>query len=241
MPNSQDQWKPIQVTWRGRVFANIYEFAKAFDQSVKIAKAHYTKYNGCLDNLWPNRNSTFYDPTIQTDGHSFIAKAVKKYGIKATARAFNLSPKSVRMRRNRGTLWQLAYPSRYDDPKHNGRSSTSRVGITEEQLTALLANPPRRPYIYVLHWTKTGKKYIGSQTKQHCKPEDLFNKHFPRAKSVVEHIDKHGLPDVKFVREYPTPKQALTAHQWCLSLIGYSSNLFSQYLNTRKHISINNY
>ena len=222
-----------KVTWRGLSFKSVNECARALDHRPSTLRSHLSKYK-TLEYITPNKNSDHYNVALQHDNWSYVAQAVKDYGVKAVARAFSLYPQSIRQRRKNGTLWQLGFPR---PPAVTGDPT---IVLNADELEDKLLNPPRRPYVYWLRWSKTGVKYVGSRTAQYCEPSDLLQSYFTSSPYVSEYIENHGLPDHRITREFPTPESALFAEGMCLCLISANDKIFSQYLNTVKWVDPNN-
>ena len=232
----RNSWKDKQVTWRGETFNDIYELAEWIDREYQLIVQQYKKFDGYLDFIHPGRNSEYFDVNVQTDEHSYIAQAVREYGVKHVARALCLTPKSIRQRRSRGTLWELAFPYGIKDhPK-----CKYRIGISEDELYYRINNPKRVPFVYLLHWSNTDKYYVGSRTCQGCHPSDLFRTYWTSCTKVKAHIKEYGLPDVILTKIFTTSEETLLSEAFCLTLASISDVIFSKYLNTHNWVDTYN-
>jgi len=57
------------------------------------------------------------------------------------------------------------------------------------------------PYVYRIHWSKTGMNYVGVRYAKDCHPDDLFVTYFTSSKYVADYIKEHGLPDIIEIRK----------------------------------------
>ena len=144
-----------------------------------------------------------------------------------------MTPKTLRTRRQSETLWKYTFTN----IRSNSRNHSWAVfeGVTEKELYERLENPPCRPYVYLLHWTRTGKKYLGRNTAQYCKPHDLLDSYIPKKAVLSRYIRAYGMPDVKIVKEYGSRTEAILVKQFLLMLVRVNKNVRSQYLNNSSY------
>lgn len=217
------------VMWTDVPFPNYKVAAATLDVSNQRISTAWRKY-GCLDQIPPGKNSVYYSKNDQEDKHHFITKVLAQYGVKAVARAYRIEYSNFRKKRDRGTLWTLAWWPRIDAQSGHPKLTT------EKALVERINKPPRRPYVYVVVWSKSRKKYIGSRTADYCTPDDLMKSYFSSSPNVMEHIYQHGLPDEHYIFECADVMDALHTESFLLKQVGASpDSIKEQYLNKIYH------
>ena len=135
-------WLDKPVEWRGHHFANIFDFCSQANVLPLVAKRHYSQH-GSLDAIHPGAKSKYFDKVSMSDDTSFIAKAVRDYGVKPVARVLDISSRTVRERRSAGTLWQLAFPCYLTGNQYS--EAHLREAVTEDWLLICLTTKPDTP------------------------------------------------------------------------------------------------
>ena len=212
------------ITWRGIEFESIKEFHREFDIASTKISAIVKKF-GNVDHIIPRKTSGYYseelDPTV---GECFVKEAVEYFGVKAVAKAYRKWSSEIRLMRKHGTLWTLRVP-RY-------KCHEKKVMYkTKEELFSEIIDPPRRPYVYMFHWTKTNMRYVGSRTGEYCEPAECGKTYFSSSRKVAEYIKKHGKPDKIYTIEYDTVTNALFAEGFMLMLISGAPKFKKHYMN----------
>ena len=218
------------VAWFDVPFANPKQCAIGLDLPVATIIREWKKY-ACLDHLPPGKNSEYYFKTAQEDEFHFIPRVIDEFGVKAVARAYRIEYSNLRKKRAKGKLWTLAWWPRITALACNPRLET------EKELVERISMPPRRPYVYVVCWTKQNKKYIGSRTADYCTPDDLMKSYFSSSPNVMEFIYSHGLPDKHLIHECDGVMKTLHTESFLLKMVSNSpANIQEQYLNKMYHM-----
>lgn len=215
----------IPVVWRDTPFINLRHCADALKRDLSLVSRTWHKFNGNVDSMLPDKASVYYSRSEDYDYQDcFVAEAVSVFGVKAVARAFGTGPKRVRERRDNNTLWKFRIP----------RWDATEIAVkfkSRDELFQALVEPPRRPYVYMLVWTKTNMRYVGSRTAEYCTPSELNKTYFSSSARVAKYIETHGKPDQCYHIEYPKVTDALLAEGFCLMLLSASPNYIKYYFN----------
>ena len=210
------------MVWWGKTFRCPSEVAEAIDRICATVQLTWTKY-GNIDGLWPGEDSDYYYAPFQRDDCSFIPPAIEKYGVKAVARALRSEPNNIRKERYRGVLWRHHWPIITRKPRLGEHISAARYYVRDEdKFLEELQNPPSRPYVYMLGWTKKKRYYIGSRTAVYCEPDDLLSTYFSSSPAVINALEKYGDPDCVLTREYTTKQEAAFAERLLLGWMSVS-------------------
>ena len=214
------------VVWRDVPFESISACAKTLCVNPDVIRGSLKKFS-TIDHLVPGYKSVYYskseDPREQ---HCFINEAIDIFGLKAVARMYGCCHTTMRRARSQDHGLLAFRVERWEGTQHKYCKFKTR-----DDLFRAMVSPPRRPYVYLLRWSKQNINYVGSRTAEFCKPEEINKTYFSSSRKVAAFIRQHGKPDVTYTIEYAEVNQALFAEGFCLMLLSASPRHIKHYLN----------
>lgn len=212
------------VSWNGIEFISQEDCARQLELSIGVVGDTLRTF-GNIDHLVPGYNSAYYSKSIDPrEKKCFIKQAIKKHGVENVAKAYGVSHQRMckALHNNKLFLWRI---SKWNDKQFDIKYKSKK------ELIQTLKNPPRRPYIYVIEWSKYNKRYIGSRVVEYCNPAELGNTFFGDTLTVRRFVRKFGKPDKSYYIEYHNIDDTLRAERFCLMLLAQSSKYRTDYIN----------